>query len=333
MGCTASTLVAAEPSSEEHQQGKGDAPVLVMKRLGRGSLAGGYNRVEEAKPEKHAAGASGSGTAFTRSGTGRRVQVRYSYLSQRGYYPDQPNKVNQDAVHVQEAVRGDPCQHLFAVLDGHGEFGAECATFATAKVRGTLQQLTCCTDRAACGVPQSAHEPAAAGVCSLQFAALLAADAALAASPDAALRRAMLATNAELHKSLIDDTLSGTTACAVLLRGDTLHVANVGDSRAVLAERRPAAGGAAGLAQPTLVAVPLSHDQTPFRDDECQRVLKAGARVLTLDQVEGLKDADVRCWTTEESCDGDPPRLWAESGTYPGTAFTRSIGDSGERWR
>ena len=35
-------------------------------------------------------------------------------------------------------------------------------------------------------------------------------------------------------------------------------------------------------------------------------------------------------WGTEEDNDGDPPRLWAPNATYPGTAFTRSIGDSGK---
>lgn len=33
-------------------------------------------------------------------------------------------------------------------------------------------------------------------------------------------------------------------------------------------------------------------------------------------------------WGTEEEDDGDPPRLWAPNATYPGTAFTRSIGDN-----
>ena len=41
-----------------------------------------------------------------------------------------------------------------------------------------------------------------------------------------------------------------------------------------------------------------------------------------------LQDPNVQCWGTEEDDDGDPPRLWAPNGMYPGTAFTRSIGDS-----
>lgn len=57
--------------------------------------------------------------------------------------------------------------------------------------------------------------------------------------------------------------------------------------------------------------------------------MRAGARVMTLDQLEGLKDPSLPCWTNEDDCDGDPPRLWSPAGLFPGTAFTRSIGDSG----
>lgn len=66
------------------------------------------------------------------------------------------------------------------------------------------------------------------------------------------------------------------------------------------------------------------------RRDECDRVRRFGARVLTLDQVYGVKDPSIECWGTEEEDGGDPPRLWAPNGNFPGTAFTRSIGDNGE---
>ena len=74
--------------------------------------------------------------------------------------------------------------------------------------------------------------------------------------------------------------------------------------------------------------MPLSWDHTPFRKDEYERVRRAGARVLTLDQVEGLKDASAPCWRTEDDDAADPPRLWLPDALYPGTAFTRSIGDA-----
>jgi len=41
------------------------------------------------------------------------------------------------------------------------------------------------------------------------------------------------------------------------------------------------------------------------------------------------QDPNVEYWGTEDDNDGDPPRLWAANASYPGTAFTRSIGDKG----
>lgn len=185
--------------------------------------------------------------------------------------------------------------------------------------------------------------------------------------------------------------MSGTTAVTALIRGRELYIANVGDSRAVLAVRN---------ADSSLVAHALTVDQTPFRKDECERVRAEGARVMTLDQLEGLKvsrcstsccwsratvmrgfrvtagpqwsrawraygvapaalcaamdrsavesvqtcsvdtapydalpnaavqDPDVDYWGSEEQNGGDPPRLWFPNAMLPGTAFTRSIGDS-----
>jgi cGMP-dependent protein kinase 2 len=77
-----------------------------------------------------------------------------------------------------------------------------------------------------------------------------------ATSPEIAYHRAMVLTNNQLHRLTdVDDSMSGTTAITVLVRGRNVYVANVGDSRAVLAERQ---GN-------RVVAQDLSFDQTPFR--------------------------------------------------------------------
>ncbi|KAG2485550.1 hypothetical protein HYH03_015717 [Edaphochlamys debaryana] len=209
--------------------------------------------------------------------------IRYAFVSQRGYYPDAPNKANQDSLCVHTYFGADAEQCLFGVFDGHGEYGTQCSQFAKDKVPENLLNNT--------------H---------------------FAVSPEIAYHQAMVLSNNQLHRSEVDDTMSGTTAITVLIRGRTAYVANVGDSRAVLAERHG----------DKVVAQDLSYDQTPFRRDECERVKRCGARVLTLDQLEGIKDPNVESWGTEEEDDGDPPRLWAPNATYPGTAFTRSIGDS-----
>lgn len=210
-------------------------------------------------------------------------RLRYSCLSKRGYYPEAPGKSNQDSFYVGPNFGGEANDHLFGVYDGHGEHGTPCSQFACARVADNLlRHRLFRTD-----VPQAFHG-------------------------------AFVSANAQLHRAPIDDTMSGTTGIGVFLRGRTLYAANVGDSRAVLAERRGK----------KVVAVDLSNDQTPFREDECARVRACGARVLTLDQLEGLKNPHVQCWGGEDDDDGDPPRLWVPNGMYPGTAFTRSLGDT-----
>lgn len=211
-------------------------------------------------------------------------RLQYSYLSQRGYYPDALDKANQDSFCIHTPFGTNVNDHFFGVFDGHGEFGAQCSQFVKQKLCENLLR-----------------------------------NSKFHVDPVEACHSAFLTTNSQLHAdSNVDDSMSGTTAITVLVRGKTLYVANSGDSRAIIAERRGA----------DIVAVDLSIDQTPFREDELERVKLCGARVLTLDQIEGLKNPDVQCWGTEEGDDGDPPRLWVPNGMYPGTAFTRSIGDS-----
>lgn len=222
----------------------------------------------------------GSRTVKVPSGT---YELQYSYLSQRGYYPDALDKANQDSFCIHTPFGTNPDDNFFGVFDGHGEFGAQCSQFVKRKLCENLLR-------------NSRFHMDAVEACNAAF----------------------LATNSQLHADTVDDSMSGTTAITILVRGRTLYVANSGDSRAVIAEKRGE----------DIVAVDLSIDQTPFRNDELERVKQCGARVLTLDQIEGLKNPDVQCWDTEEGDDGDPPRLWVPNGMYPGTAFTRSIGDS-----
>eukprot|EP00899_Mesostigma_viride_P026827 jgi/Mesvir1/7329/Mv19140-RA.2 len=211
------------------------------------------------------------------------LKLRYAYVSQRGFYPDSLDKANQDKFCVHINYGDDPNTHFFGVFDGHGESGTACAEGAR--------------DWVPANVLASVHWPN---------------------DVPRAYQEAFLKANQQMHVSTtIDDTMSGTTGITILVKGDTLYIGNVGDSRAVLAE----------AAEEGMVAWDLSHDQTPFRADECARVKRAGARVLTMDQLEGLKDPRIQTWGGEDDDDGDPPRLWSQFGMYPGTAFTRSIGD------
>ncbi|KAA6426622.1 MAG: phosphatase 2C and cyclic nucleotide-binding kinase domain-containing -like [Trebouxia sp. A1-2] len=220
--------------------------------------------------------------------------LKFAYVSFRGYYPEALYKPSQDTACTISNFAGDPEQVFLGVFDGHGTSGTECSLFAKEQVPAAMQK-----------------------------------DLLFKSYPEKSFHNAMVLANHELHESPVDDMQSGTTAVNILVRGTGLYVANVGDSRAVLAERQGSKN----------VAINLTVDQTAFRydhlivvitsrRDECDRVKMFGARVLTLDQVYGVKDPSIECWGTEEEDGGDPPRLWAPNGNYPGTAFTRSIGDN-----
>jgi len=102
-----------------------------------------------------------------------------------------------------------------------------------------------------------------------------------------------------------DCSMSGSTAVISLVRQNTIYTGNLGDSRCVLAT----------MSNGKLVAVDLSHDQKPERDDERQRLLRAGARV------EALFDE----YSNEPI---GPLRVWLKDMMLPGVAMSRSFGDA-----
>ena len=255
------------------------------------------------------------------------VTMTYAYLSQRGFYPDDPFKANQDAYCVQKGLR-DTNDAFFGVFDGHGKDGDGCAIYAKLNLPPNLANI----------LKRTPAPPTASGKDYLSKDQI-----------QAALLKAHVDVNKGLHKNAkIDDTLSGTTAISLYFHGgkrNRITIANVGDSRAVLGTLQGTGGthnpnrpnNNSNSASKSLKALPLSRDQTPYRKDERQRVKAAGARVLSLDQLEGLEPIlDGQSEGAEDDFElgedldegGDPPRVWHPQGDYPGTAFTRSIGDS-----
>lgn len=225
---------------------------------------------------------------------GPSLKLKLGYVCQTGYYPEDLSKRGQDDMLVALNIPGHEDACLLAVFDGHGKDGTECSGFAA--------------DR---------------------FGKYLVGHKQFRANPEKALEDACVKTNKDMHKAkkkrkgsagYFDDTLAGTTAVSVLFLGDEVVVSNVGDSRAVLATSSE---------DGKLVATPLSVDQTPYREDERARCRKAGAVVMTMDQLEGYKPYDPLSddWGDEEGDGGDPPRLWRASQGCPGVAFTRSLGD------
>jgi hypothetical protein len=176
--------------------------------------------------------------------------IQYCYVSQKGYYPNALGKANQDSYLVCESLLGERSSNLFGIFDGHGEYGDYCSYYSADQFP---EQLI--SELKSNGGLSSLDGPKMNDV----------------------YTRAYLNTNFGLHASNVDDTLSGTTGVTILQRGDKLLVANVGDSRAIIASE----------VDGKLKYSPLSVDQTPYRKDERERLKRAGARIMTMDQIEG----------------------------------------------
>jgi serine/threonine protein phosphatase PrpC/CRP-like cAMP-binding protein len=266
------------------------------------------------------------------------LRLRYAYVSQKGYYPDDPHKANQDAYCVTERFGSrESNDAFFAVYDGHGRDGDLCAQFARDKLTGYLaKHINRLKERETknhtARLDSMVHRNPEKVADALSFVEL---------SKDQmqeACLRAHVECNLAMHQDKsIDDSLSGTTAISAYVHGrrNRMTFCNVGDSRAVLGKATQSNGFGS---RQTLKAFPLSRDQTPYRRDERIRIKATGARILSLDQLEGLEPINDRDDSANDDGDlelgeeldegGDPPRVWSPDGDYPGTAFTRSLGDA-----
>ena len=222
--------------------------------------------------------------------------ISYCYVSQKGFYPNQFFKANQDSYVVYEDILADTSCHLFGVFDGHGDVGDFCSHF--------------CAEQFGPALVKELH--AAGGTQALDTAQV-----------NKLYTNTFVKVNRALHKSDIDDSLSGTTGITILVKGDKLFVGNVGDSRAIIATN----------VDGKLKYSALSSDQTPFRKDERERLKLKGARIFTIDQIDGHEPIHEN-WGNGETGDeideasGDPPRVWDKTLEKPGCAFTRSLGDA-----
>ena len=135
----------------------------------------------------------------------------------------------------------------------------------------------------------------------------------------------LAAVYSQLSQSLrdkVDTNDSGSTGISVLVDHDSLFIANLGDSRAVIGCE----------VDGKLEAFDLSIDQTPYREDERERIMQCGGRIRSIAQMFGEVPMEWNCWEHDE--DGaEPPRVYSNPWPHPqhkfgGCAFTRSFGDS-----
>lgn len=258
------------------------------------------------------------------------MRLRYAFLSQKGYYPDDPNKANQDAYSILEHFGGQKSNDAyFAVYDGHGRDGDLCAQFARDKMPGHLMKHINKVKEREARLHTKELDRLKSRKNEDTFDPMMHIELSKEQFHQAALK-AHVECNIAMHQDpSLDDSLSGTTAISVFFHGrrNRITVCNVGDSRAIVGKQDGR----------TLKALPLSRDQTPYRKDERARIRAKGARILSLDQLEGLEpineqddsnnDEDLELGEELDE-GGDPPRVWSPNGDYPGTAFTRSLGDA-----
>ncbi|XVF41826.1 hypothetical protein PTKIN_Ptkin01aG0311600 [Pterospermum kingtungense] len=98
----------------------------------------------------------------------------------------------------------------------------------------------------------------------------------------------------------IDSFYSGTTALTIVRQGDLIYVANIGDSRAVLATTSE---------DGNLVHVQLTVDFKPNLPQEAERIIQCKGRVFCLHDEPGVH------------------RVWLPDEESPGLAMSRAFGD------
>ncbi|CAM9213203.1 unnamed protein product [Choristocarpus tenellus] len=176
-------------------------------------------------------------------------------------------KTNQDRGLVAHPALGREDQAIFGIFDaGHGENGEHVASFAALEIPLRLAQH-----------PELEYDPASA------------------------LRDVFQDVNDSLPEAGINAVFGGSTAVVALIRGQKVLMANVGDSRAIVATRGQG-GGIMGRA--------LTWDQNPNLPGERERIEAAGGFVSIPEE------------------EGASSRVWLDATkSMVGLAMARSIGD------
>ncbi|CAI5459461.1 unnamed protein product [Closterium sp. Yama58-4] len=249
-----------------------------------------------------------------------------------GFFPRKGT--NQDSMVAWQSFAG-PASVLCAVMDGHGRFGHT----VSARVRDSFPSLL--SQR----LFPHANDADAASPCDADTASPCDGDASVGGAAHVAEQQwreavcgAFEAVDREvkLHPA-VDPLISGSTAVVAMVQHDRLFLANLGDSRAVLARRAhsPASCGATSAAdvalgcadtsaKPThsqhhhqsdhpschaLEAVALTSDHKCSDPTEGARIRKAGGRVEALEDERHVQ------------------RIWLPNEMAPGLVTSRAVGD------
>ncbi|KAL7239532.1 hypothetical protein ACSBR2_005431 [Camellia fascicularis] len=197
--------------------------------------------------------------------------------------------VNQDCFIVWEEFGGQEDMMFCGIFDGHGQWGH----YVAKRVRETMPSVLLCNWQET--LTEASLNP----------------DLDLDLEVDKKLHRfniwkhSYLKTCATVDQDLmqlrkIDSFYSGTTALTIVRQGELLVVANVGDSRAVLATMSD---------DGSLVPVQLTVDFKPNLPQEAERIIQSNGRVFCLEDEPGVH------------------RVWLPDVESPGLAMSRAFGD------
>jgi len=122
-------------------------------------------------------------------------------------------------------------------------------------------------------------------------------------------------TNKKLSDTEFDINFSGTTCIMVFKIGKKIICSNVGDSRAILVERKLIFEEKTNSILNKYEIIELSHDHKPNNKGEKERIEKCGGEV------------DQEFLNEEDEKSDLPFRVWKEGCNYPGLTISRSLGD------
>nr|BAK07762.1 predicted protein [Hordeum vulgare subsp. vulgare] len=223
----------------------------------------------------------GHGTVLRSSGTlwGEGSETFAAVCSRRG-----EKGTNQDTSIVWEGYGCQDDTIFCGVFDGHGQWGH----YVAKAVRESLPQSLLCRWQEAVALTSLIDGEKKLSDC--QFDLLKQSYLAAAAAVDEELRR----------NRRLDAVNSGCTALSIVKQGELMVIANVGDSRAVLATTSD---------DGDVTAVQLTVDFKPDLPQEKARIMQCKGRV---------------------HCLGDEPgvhRVWLPDREAPGLAMSRAFGD------
>ena len=183
-------------------------------------------------------------------------------------------KENQDSFIIYPNLEANPAHFLFSVCDGHGVYGHLVSRFLKNHLAEYFEEFL-----------ESYKKNNNKGNAVQQ-----------------AYKSAVKKCEESMNSNKIDVSFSGTTAVSVIIQGDLLTCANIGDSRAVLGKKLK-----------TWYAESLSRDHKPELKDESERILACLGRIMPYFTLDGTP--------------AGPCRVWLQNENIPGLAMSRSVGD------